>query len=173
MAELYAVCRTDKLYATQVKAGMRSFKFYDNDELAPIENGNVVVLDGLLEGERELYKAAAPAGSETDIEKIVLACSPELMYDERKKKLSDFRNEAGDNVRGYQLHCEDIFSVTAKALDAEAEIEIGNYVHLQEGETKLSVDSTAAGSIGEVIDINVVGPYTYYAIQVHDAVAGA
>lgn len=176
MVEKYAVCRTDKLYATDNRAGMRSFVYFDaNDEKAAIENGNIVVLTGLLEDgdarHRELYKAVAPTGEEEKASDLVLVCSPELMYDERYHALSDFVNEAGDYVRGYQLHEKDVFSVTALALDLSdyedvSEISIGDAVAVAAGETKLSVSADAdSGVIGHVIDINVVGPYTYYAIQ--------
>lgn len=165
MVEKYAVCRTDKLYATDNRAGMRSFVFYKDDAEAAIENGNVVVLSGLKEGERELYVAGAPTGEEAKVSDLVLVCSPELMYDERLHMLSDFVNEAGAFVRGYQLHEKDIFSVTALALDADADIEVGNVVSVQAGETKLAVAASSESAIGSVIDINVVGPYTYYVIQ--------
>ena len=133
-----------------------------------IENGNVVKVGALMTGEREVYKATAPAAN-TPITEIALIADPEVMYDERKKALYEFINEAGDIVRGYRLHTGDIFSVTAEALATSlSAIEVGNVVELQAG-TKLKVTSSLTANstqVGTIIDINVVGPYTYYAIQV-------
>jgi len=90
------------------------------------------------------------------------------MYDERKRNLDEFINEAGRACRGYRLHKGDIFSVTKDALDGVAAPAIGNVVELKAG-TKLNVAASAtAGStqVGKIIAIDVVGRYTYYVILV-------
>ena len=164
----YGVVRTDRLLGITNHAGIVSVKYYVDTTATAIENGNVVKVGALMTGEREVYKATAPAAN-TPITEIALIADPEVIYDERKKALYEFINEAGDIVRGYRLHTGDIFSVTAEALATSlSAIEIGNVVELQAG-TKLKVTSSLTANstqVGTIIDINVVGPYTYYAIQV-------
>lgn len=164
---MYAVVRTDKLFGTDNRAGLVSVRYQPGDVMTAIENGNVVKLGALETGSREIYKGVEPAKNDA-IRDIVLVASPEVMYSERKRNLSDFQNEAGAIARGYRLHSGDIFSVTADALSAAGDITVGNVVELDD-DTKLKVVSTlTSGStlVGSVIDINVVGMYTYYVIEI-------
>lgn len=159
-----AVVRTDKMYATDVRAGMVSVRYQPGDVMTDIDNGNVVKLNGLEDGQREIYKGETPAASD-DLKTIVLVATPEVMYDERLRGLDDFYNKAGKAARGYRLHTGDIFSVTADAL--EGDLAVGNLVELADG-TKLSVVASESGAtvVGKIIDINVVGRFTYYVIEV-------
>lgn len=163
----YAVVRTDKMWGTDNRVGIVSVQYNGaSSTKTAIENGNVVVLSGLLANEREIYKGITPAVNSA-IQDIVLIATPEVMYDERKKSLDEFRNEAGDIARGYRLHSGDIFSVTADALTG-SDMAVGNVVELQAA-TKLKVVSSAtSGStlIGSIIAIETVGPYKYYTIEV-------
>lgn len=164
----HGVARTDRMYGTDVAANLVSAKYMGagTTETA-IDNGCVVALDGLMTGEREVYKGTTPAAG-TAKGKIALIATPEVMYDERKKNLEEFENEAGAICRAYILHENDIFSVTAEALDAAAAIAVGNIVELQAG-VKLKVVGTATSNsttIGKVIAIEKAGRYTYYVIQV-------
>ena len=164
----YGVVRTDRLLGITNHAGIVSAKYYVDTTATAIENGNVVKLGALIDGEREIYKATAPAANST-LEEIALVATPEVLYDATKRALWEFRNEADDIIRGYRLHTGDIFSVTAEALATSLDaIEKGNVVELQAG-TKLKVTSSLTANstqVGTIIDINVVGPYTYYAVQV-------
>lgn len=161
-----AVVRTDKMFGTDNRAGLVSVRYYDNDVETEINNGNVVKLDSLEDGSREVYKGVKPSASD-DIKDIVLIASPEVMYEDHKHNLDEFTNEAGGIARGYYLHTKDVFSVTIDALDGKSSPAVGDAVELQSG-TKLNVVTSASGStvVGKIIDINVVGRYTYYAIQV-------
>ena len=118
----HAIVRTDLMFGTQVNAGLRSFKYMGSGSTATdIDNGNVVLLDSIIVdanskvNDRELWKAVTPAANSA-IEDIVLVATPEVLYDEHKKGLKEFYNEAGKICRGYVLHKNDIFSVTADAL---------------------------------------------------------
>lgn len=173
----YAVVRTDKLMGTDVRSMLESVKFLGSDGETPteIENGNVLKV-GALEGdatigyEREVKVGAVPAASDT-LDSIVLVATPEVLYDERKRSLADFRNEAGAIVRGYHLHSGDIFSVTKEALDGAETPAIGDVVELKAG-TKLNVVAASTGAtsgstvVGSILAIDVVGPLTYYVVQV-------
>lgn len=166
----YGVVRTDKMFGTDVRSGLVSVRYQPSGTETAIENGNVVLLSGLETGSREVYKGETPAANSA-IGGIVLIASPEVMYDERKRNLDEFRNEAGDIARGYYLHKEDIFSVTKEALAGAETPAVGDVVELK-ADTKLNVVAAATGAtsgstvVGSIIDINVVGRYTYYVIQV-------
>lgn len=164
----YAVVRTDKMFGTDVRSGLVSAKYMGAGSSATaIENGNVIKLDSLVSGEREIYKAVTPAAND-DLKDIVLVASPEVMYDERKHNLDEFINEAGKIVRGYYLHENDIFSVTKDALVGTSDPAVGDIVELAAG-TKLNVASEATSSstqVGKIIEVADAGKYTYYAIQV-------
>ena len=163
----HGVVRTDKMAATDNRALLCSVRFKPSNTATAIDNGNVVLLGGLEGESREVYVGSTPAAN-SEIKDIVLVASPEVMYDERLRNLDDFYNEAGKIARGYHLHTNDIFSVTKDALDGKATPAKGDVVELKAG-TKLNVAASAtSGStvVGKIIDINVVGRYTYYAIQV-------
>ena len=165
----YGVVRTDKMMATDVRSMLESVKYMGAGSTATaIDNGNVVKLDGsLMTGEREIKKGVTPAANDA-LDAIVLIASPEVMYDERKRNLDEFQNEAGKVCRGYHLHSGDIFSVTKDALDGAATPAVGNVVELKAG-IKLNVAASATGGstvVGKIIAVDVVGRYTYYVIQV-------
>lgn len=165
----YGVVRTDKMMATDVRSMLESVKYMGAGSTATaIDNGNVVKLDGsLMTGEREIKKGVTPAANDA-LDAIVLIASPEVMYDERKRNLDEFQNEAGKVCRGYHLHSGDIFSVTKDALDGVSTPTVGNVVELKAG-IKLNVAASATGGstvVGKIIAVDVVGRYTYYVIQV-------
>ena len=168
MANKHGVIRTDLMSGTDVAADLLSVKFMDaSNETAEIDNGNVVMIEGLMEGEREVRMAKAPAAN-TPIEKIAIIATPEVLYDERKKNLDEFVNEAGSIARAYVLRSRNIFSVTAEALNISGEVAVGHVVELTAG-TKMKVAASAtSGStvIGNIIAIEKGSRYTYYVIQV-------
>ena len=171
----YAVVRTDLLHGSDTRGELVSLRYIvatTEDEQTvetetAIENGNVLLIGNLLDGEREIRKGSAVAAN-SELRDVALVVSPEVMYDERKRDLDEFINEAGKNIRGYRLHSGDIFSVTKEALDGVASPAVGNIVELKAG-TKLNVAASASyvsTQFGKIIAIDVVGKYTYYVIEV-------
>ncbi len=158
----HAVVRTDLMYGTDVRAGLVSIKYMGTDGETPtaIENGNVLKVGDLMEGEREIYVGEVPTASDT-VADVVLVASPEVMYDERKHNLDEFQNIPGAICRGYRLHSGDIFSVTAEALDSEPAV--GDKISIA-ADTKLAVSDSNA--IGKVIAIDETVRYTYYVIKI-------
>ena len=75
------------------------------------------------------------------------------MYDERKKNLNEFRNEAGEIARGYRLRSGNVYSVTAEALSGTPAV--GSIVELQAGTKGNVVSTLTAGStkVGTIIAI--------------------
>ena len=162
-----AVVRTDKMFATDNRAGLVSVRYQPSDTMTAIDNGNVVKLGVLETGSREIYKGDTPAKNDA-IGDIVLIATPEVMYDERKRNLDEFQNAAGSVARGYRLHTGDIFSVTVEALSASGSPKVGDIVELDAGTKLKAVESLTEGStqVGTIIDVNVAGRYTYYVIEV-------
>ena len=172
----YGVVRTDLMYATDVRSGLVSIKYMGADGETPtaIENGNVLKVGALMEGEREIHVGSAVAANDK-MSDIVLIATPEVMYDERKRNLDEYINDVDRICRGYRLHVGDVFSVTKDALAGVSEPAVGNVVELAAG-TKLNVATSATSgstAIGEILAVDVVGRYTYYAIIVKEPVTAS
>lgn len=163
----HAVVRTDNMTGTDVRSQLVSLRYMGANGKTPteIDNGNVLKIGALLDSQREIYEGIDVA-KDTAAQDVVLVATVEVMYDERKKNLDEFVNEAGGNLRGYRLHHGDTFSVTAEALTGD--FTVGNTVELAAG-TKLNVVKTATGAtvIGTLIAKEISGRYTYYVIKVN------
>ena len=166
----HGVFRSDLMTGTDVCADLVSVKYMGTGSTeTDIDNGCVVKLDGLMTGEREVWKGVTPAAN-TPLSDIAIVASVELMYDERKRNLDEFYNEAGKIARGYIPHSRDIFSVTADSLNIASGVTpaVGYVVELMAG-VKLNVAASAtSGStvFGKIIAIENAGRYTYYVIQI-------
>ena len=160
----HAVVRTDRMFGTDNRGGLISIKYLGADGQTPtaIDNGNVLKVGALVDGEREVFVGSEPASTDS-VGDIVLVASPEVMYDERLHNLDDFYNEAGKIARAYRLHSKDIFSVTADALSNATNVAVDDRIAIA-ADTKLAV--AASGGIGRVIAIDVVGRYTYIVIEI-------
>ena len=157
----HAVIRTDRLSGTIQSADLVSVKHMVDGVATAIDNGNIVKLNGLMKGEREVFEGVVPAASDR-LEDVVVIASVEVMYDETKRDLADYFNEEGKVCRGYYMRSGNIFSVTAEALESIPVV--GDKVCLGDS-TKLQVAGEGT-PVGTVIAIDVVGRYTYYVIQV-------
>lgn len=167
----HAVVRTDLLAGTDVRSELASVRYQgvnsttNETEYYEIDNGCFLKLGDLETDSRTVFKGEEPTASDA-LTDVVLVCNPEVMYDERLNSLDDYYNEAGKIVRGYRLHENDIFSVTAEALDGTPAV--GKIVELQADTKGKVVSSATNGStvIGEIIDKNIVGRFTYWVIEV-------
>nr|WP_290461569.1 hypothetical protein [Acutalibacter muris] len=158
----YTVIRTDLMSGTKQPADLVSLRFYDaSGEVAEVENGVIVKLEGYEDGEREVMKAvAATAGA--DLNECAIVAGVEVMYDERKKNLDEFINEAGKATRGYISRSRNIFSVTAEGFVGGTVPKKGDKVGIGAGG---KIDAAGTG-LGECVDVEVAGRYTYYAIKI-------
>lgn len=156
---IHGVVRTDEMLATSASALLHSVKYMVGDNFATIDNGSVLALEALIEGEREVWKAVDP--TESVIGKLVLIATPEVMYDERLRNLTDFYNEAGVAARGYVLHSGDIFSVTAPVVEGFDSAVAGSTVGVQGN--KWLIGGTG---IGTVLAVETVGAHKYCVIRV-------
>ena len=158
----YTVIRTDLMSGTKQPADLVSLRFYDAEgKQAEVENGVIVELQGYEDGEREVMKAVA-ASAGADLNECAIVAGVEVMYDERKKNLDEYINEAGKAVRGYIPRSRNMFAVTKEGFvngtvpAKNAEVGIG------EGG---KIDTTGTG-LGKCVDIEVAGRYTYYVIKI-------
>ena len=158
----YTVFRSDLLSGTDVAADLVSVKVFDaEDKAIAVENGTIVKLMGYMDGEREVMKAIL-ATADDDAKDCAIVGAPEVNYDERKKNLDDFINEAGVPVRAYIPRSRNMYSVTKEGF-------VGGKVPTSKG---VAVGIGANGKLdtategwGTVEAIEVAGRYTYYVIK--------
>lgn len=161
----YTVFRSDLLSGTDVAADLVSIRVYDTDGTTPIEveNGTLVELLGYENGKREVMKAKL-ATSSTAATALAIVAAPEVMYDERKKNLDQFINEAGAIVRGYIPRSRNMYSVTKEGfVSATPQTTIGGAVGVGTG-GKLNASGSGFGTL---MAIEIVGRYTYYVIKIN------
>lgn len=166
----HAIVRRDLTSGTTDASMLVSLKYFSDVsklKTAEIDNGNIVAVEGdLLDGEREIYIAKTPTAA-TPLKNIVLVANPELFYDETKHhNLDEYVNEAGKTIRGYRLHLNDIFSVTAEAIEGTPQK--GKFLNVG-ATTKLVVADSVSGSdvnVGKIIEVETVGSVTYYVVKV-------
>lgn len=154
----YGIVRTDNIKATKT-GGIKSGRFYAGTTATAIENGNIVKLDSLITGERELWKVVAPAGVTTG--NCYLVASPEIVYSEELKSsgaLKEFRNEAGENITLVPLEVGDEFAISDACItpinDDDDVVAVGSYVTPDATGTKWKeVSSIAANEVfyGKII----------------------
>lgn len=162
MADKYCVIRTDLMSGTKQPADLVSFRFYDAEgNAADVENGVIVKLEGYEDGEREVMKAvSATAGA--DLNDCAVVAGVEVMYDERKKNLDEYVNEAGKITRGYILRSRNMFSVTKEGF-------VGGIVPVKDAAVGIGdggkIDAAGTG-LGTCVHIETAGRYTYYTIKI-------
>lgn len=159
----YTVIRTDLLSGTDVAADLVSLRVYDtSDNPIAVENGTIVELKGYEDGQREVMKAVL-ATAKSDVADCAIVASEEVMYDERKKNLDEFVNEAGAICRGYIPRSRNMYSITKEGfVGGTAPTAVDAKVGLGAG-GKLD---TAATGYGKVVAIETAGRYTYYVIKI-------
>lgn len=149
--EKYACVRTDNMSGTIMAKDLVSLR-YDKD----IENGNVLEIGALEEGEREVRVATEPTAT-TELGKLALVASEEVVKDKNFAPVASFKNLKGDIIRGYRLTPGDIFSVTKEALNtaSDFEVEVGTVIEVMAGTKLNAVASATEGStvVGAVIAI--------------------
>lgn len=162
MADKYTVIRTDLMSGTNQPADLVSLRFYNADgEPAEVENGVIVKLSGYEDGEREVMKAVA-ATADVDLNDCAIVAGVEVMYDERKKNLDEYINEAGKAIRGYIPRSRNLFSVTEEGFVDKVVPKKGDTVGVG-ANGKIAAGSTG---LGVCADVEIAGRYTYYTIKI-------
>lgn len=149
-----------------------SVMYYSSGSTADVPNGAFVVIDGLIEGEREVFKVAAPTTANdatigVNLGNLLMIASPEFLPLPGQNDLSDFINKAGEVARAYLLHTGNIVSMTAEAFtdvpdSTKKDIQLsGNGKYTLQG-----IATATNNKIGEYVDTQVVGGQTYYAFRI-------
>ena len=147
----HGIVRLDKI------ASSYNGNFISAQSSSDIDNGNVIVTDGLLSGSTEIFVAATPTSITT--ETVLLVASPEIqgaLYTP-DKMLKDFYNEANRPLRAYYLTKGDIFTVTSDAYSGTAAE--GSYLIPQSGSYQLIVSATTSSAVfaAKIIDVISMG----------------
>lgn len=157
----YTVFRSDLLSGTDDGSALVSCRVYDADgNQIAVENGTLVELKELETGEREVFKAVLATAS-TPANRLAVIGSEEMEYDERKKNLDEFINEAGAICRAYIPRSRNKYSVTKEAFSGTLPT-VGAKIGASAG--KHSV--VTSGNFAVCIAIEQAGRYTYYVIDV-------
>lgn len=148
----YGKVRIDNMSGTNNGKDLVTVRYQVGSADKEIENGNVVAVGKLMDGEREIRLATTPKAN-TPLSEVVLIATPEVDKTKKYTVLEDFINHAGTNCRGYRLNTGDIFSVSTACLTGSPAVDA--VVELQAG-TKLNVVSSLTASsteVGKVIAI--------------------
>lgn len=160
----HTVIRTDLLSGTLQAADLVSCRVYDDsDEFIDVDNGVIVELQEYEDGEREVIKAVL-ASADSKLTDCAIIATPEVLYDERLKNLSDFYNEAGTICRGYLPRSRNMFSVTAEGFVDETVPAKGDSVGIG---TDGKIDASGSG-LGICVAVEPLTRYTYYVIKLDD-----
>lgn len=157
----YTVIRTDLLSGTDVAADLVSLRVYDaDDNPIAVENGTIVELKGYEDGQREVMKAVL-ASADSKMADCAIVASEEVPYDERKKNLDEFINEAGAICRGYIPRSRNIYSITKEGF-------VGGTTPGKDATVAIGADGklTTGAGFGSVMAIETAGRYTYYVIKI-------
>jgi len=122
---------------------------------ADMGNGSVVMLGGLVAGERELRQVVVPTAALAANDEILLVASPEVNYSPLEKD-EDFVNKANKAARAYHLSVGDIFTVTDDMLSGSSVV--GQFVGAIDG-LKLGASATAPTTrfAGKVLEKTTLG----------------
>ena len=163
----HAICITEKMNGAYNAVDLVNAIYAPSATATAIDNGNVILLDSRVSGERDVWYGITPSANSAKAS-IVLVCSPDVQYDERLvNDAENFYNAAGDVVRGYRLAGSgQYFAVTADALTGSS-IVAGNIIELQAGTKLKAVASLTGGStqIGVVAEVFTLRGKTYYSIM--------
>lgn len=122
--------RTDNCAFTKVPSLIKSAKYMGTDgaTATAIENGELVAIRTLMDGEREIHVAVKPEVTDTV---IGVVCTPEVEYDEKGYHgLDTFTNKAGDVIRVGVLQKADIYSVGNDANTADIKAGVVTAKHI-------------------------------------------
>jgi hypothetical protein len=156
----HAIIQTDLLAGTDVGAYLGMGRYMgDGTTPTEIDNGHVIRIGDLIEGERDLRVYTTPTAN-TPIDQIGIIASPERFYDGLTHGAKDYENPEGHNLRTYLLTLmtsSSCFTVTEDGFEiaAGATPEKGWTAELQAG-TKLklvAVATAGATIVGKVIGV--------------------
>lgn len=132
---------------------------YDLEMIEDTDNGTIIAVGAHVEG--QVFKAKTYAAGNTPY----LVLTPPLAYN-GKKAWSDekyFYNAKGEIARAYELHKDDIFTISADAFSGSPAV--GKYVDATYAVTD---EAPATGFVGEIIEEVTYTNSTSYRILVRE-----
>lgn len=159
----HTVVRTDMLAGTVNPAYLENGRYVKDGAYADIDNGSIVMVGALEDGERESH-VYSDVTADATIDSLVLIVVPETFKDTttHKEDVRDFYVKKGVCARGYRLTPGAEFSLTADGIDGNPTK--GAAIGVDAKSHKCKVGGTV--KIGTIIDIDVKNYMTYYTIQV-------
>ena len=154
--DAHVVAESSRLKATT--AG----HIYDLEMIEDTDNGSIVAIGALSDLGVQVFKAKAYAAGDTPY----LVLTPPLAYN-GKKAWSDekyFYNATGEIARAYELHKDDIFTVSADAFTGSPAV--GKYV--DSTYTVAEATTNIHGFVGEIIEEVTYTNSTSYRILVRE-----
>ena len=145
--DAHVVAESSRLKATT--AG----HIYDLEMIDDTDNGTIVAIGAHVEG--QVYKAKAYA----DGDKPYFILTPPLAYNGKKSQSDEkyFYNAKGEIARAYELHLDDIFTVSADAFTGT--VAVGKYV---DATYAIKEAAPETGFAGEVIEeVNYTNSVSY------------
>ena len=146
MDKNYAVVETSKLAA--VRGGGHIYSLIHDDD---VENGCVGYVGALAEDVegQETYEFGVFDEDTLGKHKVILVATPEWSYEDchrDRQALYNFINEAGVVFRGFDLIVNDVYAVSAPAINAGEieEIKANQYLITEAGSMKLKLVATEA-----------------------------
>lgn len=125
-----------------------------------LDNGSIVTRGDWIEA--QIYKTADYAAGK----KPYLVLTPPIGYNSDRRSYQDecyFYNATGEVARCYELHVDDIFTVSSDAITAIAtDPVVGNYVSVEGGLYKEAASAGQAGFVAQIVEkVNYTNSTSY------------
>lgn len=139
------VCHTSR-----VKETLCGGRLYSAIHTSALDNGSVIFLGALKEGESEIYEAVVPTTALIATEQPMLVMAPEIMYDQSRKAmnaLGNFINKANKAFPVVPLSAFDEIEISKEGFTGTPAK--GKYVVLKDGSVKWDVvdEKPASGNV--------------------------
>lgn len=125
-----------------------------------LDNGSIVTRGDWIEA--QIYKTADYAAGK----KPYLVLTPPIGYNSDRRSYQDecyFYNATGEVARCYELHVDDIFTVSSDAITALAtDPVVGNYVSVEGGLYKEAASAGTSGFVAQIVEkVNYTNSTSY------------
>lgn len=153
----HAMFRSDAMAGTTLGQYLVSLRVANE-----IDNGMLVAVGALEGGQREV-KAMAAITAETKVGAIAVLGSEEVNKGKSFETVGEFTNKVGTIARGYILHGNDAYSVTAEAFEGGVPTK-GAKVFAKAGSNKHHTAGDVEIGVCEAIETD--GATTWYVIRI-------
>ena len=153
----HAMFRSDAMAGTTLGQYLVSLRV-----ATEIDNGMLVAVGALEDGQREV-KAMAAIAADTKVGAIAVLGSEEVDKEKSFDTVGEFTNKAGTIARGYILHDNGAYSVTAEAFDGSVPAK-GAKVFAKAGSNKHHTAGDVEIGVCEAVETD--GATTWYVIRI-------